>query len=358
MALTYTPNFTDPRVVRRVRGALGFARACFSETKPRAWSTRYIDRHFGQHTTDISRWLRKQLLITTDSHWSKDTRKCKQYVLNGTGYEQLVTQFKSDNDATINVLEVSKELVTNWAQAEFKDELAAKIFTYNDIKNRLWHPLQNLRREDKRLVLAQANFKFQYDIQCCAPTLIHQLAQRYEMDLYLPHIEGYLANRKYVRDTIAHNVELDPSAVKIIITALFSGAKIGNNPTFAIYKLLDGDLARLTYLKQDSYLTGLREEIKTCWDYIKTSLPRRAVVNKNNKQQMLGISSKQKWGVYFDLERQVLNSVINYLNLTDNQFFTEHDGWTTTNEIDQQELIDYVVQTTGYRIRIDLEIIQ
>lgn len=356
--MTYTPNFADPRVIKRVRRALGFAHACFSETKPRQWSTRYIDKHFGPQANALSGWLRKQLLITTNTWWSKDQGKCKEYTLNGANYKRLVAQLNSDNHATINVVEVNKELVTSWAKAEFKDELATKIFNYKDKSSRLWHPLQNVRKEYKRDILAEANFKYEYDIQCCAPTLIMQLAQRHDMDLYLPHIAGYLSNRKYVRETIAHNVELDPSAIKIIITALFSGAKLGMNPTFDIYKMLNGDRARIEYLKQDPYMIGLREEIKCCWDYIKTSLPRKAVTNKNNKQQMLPISSKQKWGVYFDLERQVLNAVMKYLTLTENQFFAEHDGWTTTDEIDQNELVDYVFKTTGYHIKIDMNLIQ
>jgi len=356
--MSYTPNFSDPRVVKRVRKALGFARSCFSETKPRQWSTRYIDKHFGPQTNALSKWLRQQLLVTTNAWWSKDQGKCKEYVLNGSGYEQLAQQLKSDNDAVICVYDLSKELVLDWAKEEFKDELATKVFNYNDKSSRLWHPLQNVRKEYKRDILAQANFKYEYDIQCCAPTLIMQLAQRHDMHLYLPHISGYLANRKYCREQIALNVELDPSAIKVIINALFSGAKLGMNPTFDIYKMLNGDRARITYLKQDPYLTGLREEIKICWDYIKTGLPRRSVVNKNNKEQMLPISSRQKWGVYFDLERVVLNAVMNYLKLTENQFFAEHDGWTTTDEVDQNELIDYVFQTTGYRIKIDMNLIQ
>jgi hypothetical protein len=354
--MTYTPNFADPRVIKRVQQALGFARACFNETKPRAWSTRYIDKHFGSQRNELSRWLRRQLLTTTTAWYSMDQGKCKEYTLNKPGYDAVSAQLKSDNHATISVY----DLPLQWAQAEFKDELATKVFTYRDLKGRLWHPLQNVRREYKRTILAQANLKYQYDIQCCAPTLIMQHAQQQEdaMDEIPEYIDAYLKDRKGIRNTIAQQVELDPSAIKILVNALFSGAKLGNNSTFAIYKMLNGDRARIEYLKQDPFITGLKQDIKMCWDYIKPSMPRTSVRNKNNKEQLLPLSSKDKWTRYFSLERRVLNAVINYLNLNEIQFFAEHDGWTTNELLDQNELVEHVYKQTGFRIKLELEINQ
>jgi len=353
--MNYSPNFNNPKVTRRVRRALGFVRSCFNETTPRPWSTRYIDQHFGSQRNDLSRWLRKQLLVTTNCWYSMDQGKCKEYTLNRPGYDAVVAQLKTDNDAINSVA----DLPLQWAQQEFADELSTKIFTYSDIKGRLWHPLQNVRREYKRSILASANLRFQYDIQCCAPTLIMQHAQQQEdpMDVIPEYIDAYIRDRTSIRNEIGQAVDLDPSAIKVLVNALFSGAKLGNNSTFAIYKMLDGDHARIEYLKQDPFICGLKQDIKMCWDYIKPSMPRTSVTNKNNRQQMLPISSRDKWNRYFLLERQVLNAVIDYLNLNEIQFFAEHDGWTTSKELDQNELITHVVQTTGYRIKLELEII-
>jgi hypothetical protein len=354
--MTYTPNFSDPRVKRKVKKALGFVRSCFSETTPHPWSTRYIDQHFGQSTTDISRWLRAQLLINTNPWWSMDHGKCKEYTLNRRGFDQVVELLQSDNVATINVC----DLPVQWAQSEFKDQLATKVFSYTDINNRLWHPLQNVRKVYKREILASADLRYQYDIQCCAPTLIMQHAQQQEdpMDVIPEYIDAYLKDRTTIRYEISQRVELDPSAIKVLVNSFFAGAKLGNNPTFATYKMLEGDLARIDYLKQDPFICGLRKDIKMCWDYIKPDMPRTSVINKNNKQQLLPLSSKAKWFRYFFLERQVLDSVRDYLNLNDIQFFAEHDGWTTDKEVDQVALITHVVQMTGYKIKLDLDIIQ
>ena len=95
--MTYQPNFTDPRVQRRIKRAIGFASGVISATRPQQWSTRYIDRWFGSQRNDLSRYLREQLLIVTDNHWNKDSGKCKEYLLNPAGVNFLLAQLNSSN---------------------------------------------------------------------------------------------------------------------------------------------------------------------------------------------------------------------------------------------------------------------
>jgi hypothetical protein len=65
----YQPNFNDPRVLSRIKTALGFACAVMSETKSHPWSSRYIDKFFGSQRNDLSKYLRKTLLICTDEFY-------------------------------------------------------------------------------------------------------------------------------------------------------------------------------------------------------------------------------------------------------------------------------------------------
>jgi hypothetical protein len=53
----------------------------------------------------------------------------------------------------------------------------------------------------------------------------------------------------------------------------------------------------------------------------------------------------------------VLGAVTAYLTATNNKFFTEHDGWTCGNEVDQDCLRTYVREHTGFDIIFDLEIL-
>jgi len=178
------------------------------------------------------------------------------------------------------------------------------------------------------------------------------------MDLWLPNLQAYLADRAQVRNELAQRADISVELAKEIINALFAGARIALNEDSAIYQLLEGDIARIHYLKQDPFISGLRDEIKIMWDYIKPVMPKRTITTKTGQEKRLPISSKQKWNLYFELELRVLTAITEYLNLTGNKFFTEHDGWCCERAVDEMELIDFVRTKTGFAIKLDLEILK
>lgn len=358
--MTYTPNFSDPRVQRRIRRAIGFASGVISTTRPQQWSTRYIDRWFGQQQNLLSQYLREQLLIVTSERWNKDSGQCKEYLLNPNGVKFLCDAIGINNNNNYPI-------VLQVAQEEYQTELDTGNFVYNDQSNRLWHPLQNFRRDAKREVLESAGYRYHYDIQCCAFALIHQYSQtipevvvdnRWQqgpMDLYLFALRDYLRDRKRIRAQIAQDAEIPEDLVKRIINALLAGAKLSKNRDSQIYQMLNGDIARIEFLKQHEYLTQLRADIRVMWDYIKPTLPRRSKQDKNNRQRMLPISSRQKWGVYFDLERQVLNEVREFLCESNNRHFLEHDGWSCEHELDLTKLQQRIFERTGFRLEFEMK---
>ena len=357
--MSYQPNFDDPRVQRRIQRAIGFASGVMSATRSQAWSTRYIDKWFGVQSNPLSGYLRQQLLIVTDDHWNKDTGKCKEYLLSQSGVNFLLAQLDQDNTQLYPI-------VLQVAQQEYQQELESGSFAYNDQSQRLWHPLQNFRRDVKTQVLESAGYDYHYDIECCAFNLIHQHSQRIPevvvngrwqqgpMDLYLFALREYIRDRTRIRESLAHEAEIDPNTIKRMINALLAGAKLSTNPTTEIYQLLAGDHAKIKFLQQHEYLTRLRADIKTCWDYIKPTLPRRSRTQVSGQERMIAISSRQKWGVYFDLERQVLNEVREFLCECDNRHFLEHDGWSCEHEIDQTSLSHRILERTGFRVNFEL----
>jgi len=344
----YTPNFSDPRVAKRIKTALGFACGVMSETKSHPWSTRHIDKYFGQQTTDISKYLRKILLIETNSHWNKDTGECKEYILNARGVDYLREALKINNILIYPI-------VYDLAQKDHSKELTSGDFQYKDKSNRLWHPLQRYRKEYRSQILNDSGYLHDYDIECAAPTLIHQYAQHLGMDEYLFALRRYLTNRVEVRNELANKLELEPAAAKEIINALFAGARIANHEDSDIYHILNGDRARIDLLKEDQYIAELRCDIKTCWDYISPTISRRTRTQANGKERLLAITCKQRWHVYFELERKVLNSVRNYLDEIESKYFLIHDGWMCDREIDKDQLIDYVRNQTEFDVRFEYE---
>jgi hypothetical protein len=218
----------------------------------------------------------------------------------------------------------------------------------------LWHPIQNIKKDYKKSIFATHKLNYQYDIDTCAPTLLHQYSHKLDMDLYLFALRKYLMDKQMVRNQLAKELDVSPKVIKVIINALFCGARIGNGD-FAIAQLLNNDIAKIQWLKQNEFITELRSDIKTMWSYIEPSMASATKTTKSGKERKVALSSKKKWQLYFELERQVLNQVQDYLRLTKNRFFLEHDGWATEHQINEHELNQYIRNNIGFDVKFKME---
>jgi hypothetical protein len=361
--MTYTPNFHDPRVRARCRHAIGFVCGVMSKKKPRQWSTRYIDQYLGNQRNDLSKWLRNQLLICVDDFYKYNSGEqgiCKKYLLNQSGLAALLEALETNNIQLYpSVVEV--------AESQHGLELTSGDFNYNDKSNRLWHPLQRYRRNYRTQILADHGYEHHYDIECCAPTLIYQYSQQIPeviengrwlqgpMDLHLEALSRYLTDRQQVRDELAVALELPTEAVKEIINALFAGAVISRRRDSDIYEILNGDLARIEFLKQHEYIQELVKDIRCCWQYIRPVMQKRTKKTPKGTERRLPVTARQKWHLYFELERRVINAVRVYLEERSVRYFLVHDGWYSDREIDRDELRKFVYERTGFKLNFDYE---
>lgn len=341
------PRWQDPRVRRRAERALRFAGACLHPSKGRAWSTRWIDHWFGQAQNPVSQWLRQHLLIVTDDSYNRLTGQCKQYRLNQANYVNL--------RAVLGLAANDQPDIQDWATQTWQRELSTGEFQYQDKSHRLWHPLQNLRKAHKRLVLSSHGLQHEYDIKSAAVSLIYQHAQAQPepMDVIPEHVWDYLQARDHHRRRLAQELACEPDKIKVLITALLSGARLGANPEFAIFRLMDHDPAKIEWLRQDPWITGLRADMRLMWSYISQTLPRRTIMTQRGHERLLPITSRQKWARYFELERQVLDAVRGFMTENQIPFFAEHDGWTCAAHIDPAELAAHVRDRTGFVIDLD-----
>ena len=374
----YKPNFNDPRILSRISHAYGFTKAVMSEDKPTNWSSRTIDKYFGQNQNQLSKYLRNKLLICTNSRYDMNNGKCKEYKINPCGLSfikeillgntSIVHMDSKDDNNTITTtlypsvlqvgMQLDRKLINNWCIREFGEELKTLNFNYKDKSNRLWHPIQNIKKENKKIILAEMGLGNHYDIEACAPNLIKQYAEHTGMDEPLTALNEYLSDKSNVRTRISKQLEVPIQITKVIINALFCGARVGNNPDFAISQLLNHDSARITWLKEDPYIMQLRADIKTCWDYIEPHLPKSYITTSNGIKRKAPLTSKRKWNLYFEQERKVLNQVKTYLHLTSNRCFLEHDGFITEYELDIDDLKSYIENTTDYNLNFKHEIVQ
>jgi hypothetical protein len=170
---------------------------------------------------------------------------------------------------------------------------------------------------------------------------------------FMPTIDEYIHNRKAIREKIAKDLEINVMTIKKIINAMFCGAYISTNLKYSsIYKLLDYDDAKIMYMKENAWLQSLKQEIKQCWDYIKPNHKEYIRKTKNGKLRHQ-LYAKDKWNIYFNLERQCLDHIQTYLTEHKVKSFLIHDGWHTNKSINITDLENYVYNNTGYLVTIE-----
>ena len=387
--MNYHPNLSDPRVIKRITFAYGAAVAVLSETTPHHWAKAFWDKPFGSQNHPLSNWLRRHLLITTNNHYSMDDGVCKQYIINKKGRDYIRSIIKDgtrcpmaewvqqnperslpETNSKSEVEQVSYlmdsypsvallfdlQVIMIWARREFGSDLASLNFNYADKSGRLWHSLQKVTTVARRQIQKEAGLKWVYDISSCAPTLIMQHAQQLGLDEYLFGINSYIKNKKHHRETIAKLVDIDEKLAKVLINALFCGARLGANKQFALWALLDQSYDKVKTLQKDEFVTVLKNDISLCWKQIEPTMSKRTVTSaKTGRERKIPANSKQKWAVYFRLERKILDTVVEYLNSKDIKVFLEHDGWVTNKQLDIQDLQLHIFNETGFKVVLEEE---
>lgn len=368
----YTPNFNDPRTKKRTQQALEFATKYLRTEKASYLSTRWLHNkdHFGKANNPLSDYLKRVLLICVNNHYSKERGICKQYKLNSLGVSFL--KEKLDNSTEMNwfeyfntysnhthihysVLQV-KEEHADALLAQHANELETGEFEMDSKSNREFHPIQNIPSFIRAVKMAQAGYKYNYDIQSCAPTLILQHAKMNGLTEETPVIDYLLANRKEFRLAIASSCQITEKQTKQIINGLFQGAVISHYAHTRILKdTLNGNHNQINLLQQEPLIQQLTKEIKLCWGYIAKTMTRSMRTDKNGRVSKKPISGREKCAKYRELEEEIRKVIVRYLKKTKNKTFTEHDGWKCERVIDLVELRSLVKSITGYLIEIEYE---
>ena len=374
----YQPNLNDPRVIRKIKKAMGFACGVFTPTEGRQWAKVAhieahgdrprkavgLDHYFGTQDQDISKYLRNILLILHDGFFrfnSATTSKCKEWKLNELGVQYLserlagTTEMKWDEYSKETslyklsyssklpiVMKVKEETINQWVDEDFGYQLTTGLFIYKNKSNRLWNDLQNIPKQIKKPIYMRYGYNYQYDIEACAPTLLYQYAKQNGLTKKTPYLDEFLADRSLHRLALAQELDIEIKVAKVIITSLFSGVKSG--PGNGIDKLLERDRVKLKKFQQMTFFINLRKDIKKCWDAIKLAIG------------FAKMSPRIKWNIYFQLEEEVMNVVRDYLKKKAVRHISEHDGWASSEVIDDVELRSLIKSKTGYEVRFSLEI--
>ena len=353
----YQPNFNDPRVIRRINKSIGFTSALKSADKPRQLAKTFIEKHFGMSHHPLTKFLRSQLLICTDDTYDMNKKRCKEYVLNETGLTNLLDLLDKKNDNKVSYITYPSvtdlnNIAVEWAKTQYSTELDTLNFEYKEKSHRLYNDIQSMRSEARALLLAEKGLCYDYDIDTAAPTLLYQHSHKTPSATgeVCEVIEYYIDNKEQVRNKLSKESSLPVENIKGIINAMFSGGFLTTYGRSQVFRMCNNDPAVVKFLQQHPFILGLKADIKTMWEPIKADTKAEYYWTSTNKWRKRPFNPRTKWNIYFELERMVLDQVIQYCREFKCNYFLEHDGFRTDKKIDTTDLSLYISEGIGYNL--------
>lgn len=347
-------NPSNKRTRKTLKRALGMTLGMLDPEKPRQLSTRFIDRYYGQQQSNTAKYLRSTLL-KPHSNWNMETGKCIEYTYNPLGVAEVKRLL--DIPQTVNKHQQriqNRALGLEWANTEFDFE----SIDYADKSNRLWHPIQNMPKSIRNSYLKTQGLRVQYDIRSAAPSLLYQLSWRYSHGVVLDTIDHYINNKDSVRARLAHESGLPVTNIKILINSLFAGAVLGASSRFSCWEYCNRDAGVIEFLKQHPYICDLRADIRQMWEYLRPGLPVTTLTLSNGRTRRVQMSPRNKWHMYFVLERSVLNEIRSYLELVGVKYFLIHDAFVSEPlPYGIEDLCYWIEAGVDFSVRFDQEIL-
>jgi hypothetical protein len=326
----YRPNFSDWRVKQRLALVVSWASKNLGMGKKRVHSFK-LNAVFGPKGNQLGDWLRNKLLLKAPDRYVPG-EKSYAYCVNKTGLRELTK--------ILTRTEESKKQLLDTVQREFETEVKTHEYEYKESSARYWHPLQNLQKDIKDSFWKRNGLLHDYDIECCAPSILVQLAQvgglgyeKHEM------LFSYLKDKGPLRAHVCKLVDCDVGTAKRIINALFNKARLAANPRSAIFKMLDGKHTKMIALQEDPEIKMLRKQVKQMWQFI-------ALKHEGVK------TARGRWQLYFAHERRVLDAIISEAKENSIAYFTEHDGIRTSTELDTAAVEKRILQDTGFALKL------
>jgi hypothetical protein len=329
--MTYTPNFQNPQVQRRIVKSLDWCNTFLSQTRTHWLSQREIQRQFGSQSRPLGLYLRDRLLICVNPYYSNLTASvCRTYKLNVDGYLALCQAIDYEPK-----YQPSPEVIKTLDTGDFE---------YKTIGHRDYHPLQNLPKRIKQPLLTSKGYRHEYDIECCAQTLLIQHSKRLGFNKSTPALDRYISDRTSVRDEIKSRTGLDSKTIKQILTALLNGSNLSSWHTNSIFAYVNYNRSMIEFLKEDLYIQQYITDVRGMW---------REIRKHQSLRYKERFNAKMKSEMYRFLEESVRVVIQRYLKKKKNRAFIEHDGWSCQTAVDIDGLIFEVKKQTGFVIKLD-----
>lgn len=355
-----------------------------------------LQDHFGPNSNPLSVWLRNFLLIKS-KNYGVDIKRCNEYTLNYSNWSVLsnhigTIQFvpkrnrkdelrnKITKGKEVDIKEIDPKLITTTILPIMKKfpilsikeatQVTTGNFQYSRGKksNRYINSIQSIPTELRDQIFKEVGFNFIYDFEACAPTIFLHLAKRSGInDILLEPITDYLNNKEYYRSVVydiikTNDINRSKKYSKQILNGLFNGAKLAKTTYCTIYNnILKRNDSKMNQLQTHPLITSLIRSINFCWrkmsrDYYidqfaqSTSFESRRRIIKNFYKK-----GSNKWKLYFEYEIKLIDIVTTNLDKAGINYFIEHDGFRTNQQVDIKLILMEIKLMTGISMIIKEE---
>lgn len=411
MTTSYHPNFTDPRVIKRVKSALRFVEWLTKVNDETQISQTAIHKYIGNSGNQLSGYLKEVLLICTNDHYSKDAGVAKSYIKNWSGVKFLLASLKGRTTLTYPEWEeqwlkdnpifarkkVDKKVcvcgvcalcmlqpdtpqqpyiepeereprhtgqdyvdIVNDTIEQYNDPLLSGEFEYYEKGDRDNTPFQSVAKYIRNPICKQYNYQLDYDIDCAMPSIISQYAKMNGLTTATPMIDYYINNKKEVRQDLAKKLYINLKQAKLLINALCNKARLQKGSDYGMTQIRKDILKsdwRIDLAKKHPFIQAFRAEIDACWkQLVKVGLVSRSVksTDEDGNDEYAKRGAKEYSQVYRSQEKLIGRLMKQYINdnQTTNKCIFIYDGWVCQKEIDVDGIIAHIKEKTGYQLRL------
>ncbi len=338
---TYKPNFSDKRVRKRITTVLGWcAQKLVGKKRGARVGWEEMQEVFGNTSQrGLSQWLRANLLEQTDQF--QPGVRSNAYVLRRSGYEKIYALMGTQPPSDLEIL-----------QRKFADILLGRPLTYKDNGLRRFHEIQNIRRDLRKQLFAGW---WDYDIEACAPTLVHQYATQQHQFLHggspkpFPAIARLVNDKVAVRHEIAEFACLDLQSTKEVLTMLLFKASTAPHHKNSLFARFKGNRQRFEAFLGHPFVEEFRANVDAMWKLAFEHDDReRHIAGK--RPRLFKRASKRRMHIYLGLERRVIDAMP--LEVTDGNLVLMHDGFMSAARIETEQFVAAVKDKTGFEVRL------
>lgn len=213
-----------------------------------------------------------------------------------------------------------------------------KEFSYNEVKFRRHHPLQLIKKEYQELFFKYSIFRTNADLNTAALSSLIANNEKYletDVESTFPILFDYINNRKHFRDYFGELFELDKKQAKKMFAHLINKGNISFSSFSCWKETIQDDFTGLKTMKakQNIWLMSFYEEIKLLWKLNKQSA--KIMFEKGDID--FEINDKNKFDLYFFLERKIIEVCEKELKARNIKYFLMHDGWRCDKDFSTKE---------------------